>query len=342
MKKLKQFVWAGSLSLLLFSGAAVPAFGASPQPTPPEGYATARNLTPDLASADDNGLYWIDRGQTYRSGAVLQFYATGDGYGPEEPQELDPKDGSTRYIPVDWSVSTTSSQVVKGSRKIKGTWNKYSEETMGHRDNGNYVPGEYRYKNSFQLNTTGISSVPFTLRVKYQRQTYDERKGWRNDGNTAYKSVNFYIRNVSGADVKKPENLVGLYRTRKQIIYRITGAEKAAVMTPQNRAIESVDIPGVITVDGFRFKVTSISEGAFSGCARLKRVSIGKNVKVIGKNAFYGSKKLASVSFKTTKLTQAKVGSSAFKGIKRTCKFSFPPAKKSLYEKIVKLKGFRK
>lgn len=174
-----------------------PTVSASGTPTPsPSPTVTQPALTPDLASEGDNGLYWIDSGQTYRSGATLQFYATGDGYGPEEPQELDPKEGSTRYIPVDWDVSTTSTSV-SGNNSAKGSWNKYSEETTGRTDNGNYVPGEYRYKGSFQLNTTGTTSVPFTLRVNYQRQTYDADRGWRNDGSTAYKSVNFYIRNTA-------------------------------------------------------------------------------------------------------------------------------------------------
>lgn len=42
------------------------------------------------ADARNNGIYWIDPGATYRSGSTLQFYATGDGYGPEEPQESNP------------------------------------------------------------------------------------------------------------------------------------------------------------------------------------------------------------------------------------------------------------
>lgn len=42
------------------------------------------------ASAERNSIYWINPGATYRSGATLQFYATGDGYGPEEPQGSDP------------------------------------------------------------------------------------------------------------------------------------------------------------------------------------------------------------------------------------------------------------
>ena len=85
-------------------------------------------MPPDTASHANNGLYYIDSGTTYRSGAVLQFYATGAGYGPEEPQELNPINKSTRYIPVNWAVSTKSKNA---TRNVKGSWSTYTEETKG-------------------------------------------------------------------------------------------------------------------------------------------------------------------------------------------------------------------
>lgn len=159
---------------------------------------------PDIASEADNGLYYIDSGTTYRSGATLQFYATGAGYGPEEPQELNPIEGSTRYIPTNWSVSTTSSSVSSNGSSAKGSWTEYSEETTGRDNNGTYVPGEYRYKGSFLINTTGTSSVPFTLQVNYSRQTYRSDGTWRDDGTTASRSVNFYIRNTTATGTVRP------------------------------------------------------------------------------------------------------------------------------------------
>lgn len=162
------------------------------KPEPPE------KPVPDKANEADNGLYYIDSNTTYRSGATLQFYATGAGYGPEERQELNPVEGSTRYIPTDWKVSPTSSSVSSNGSSAKGFWTEYSEETTGRTTSGNnYIPGEYRYKGSFLINTTGTSSVPFTLQVNYNRQTYQADGTWRNDGTTASKSVKFYIRNTN-------------------------------------------------------------------------------------------------------------------------------------------------
>ncbi len=167
---------------------AVPIPSASPSPNPSASPSpSGPPRVPDKANEADNGLYYIDSNTTYRSGATLQFYATGAGYGPKEPQESNPVEGSTRYIPTDWKVSTTSSSVSSNGSSAKGSWTEYSEEERG----------EYRYKGSFLINTTGTSSVPFTLQVNYNRQTYRADGTWRDDGTTASKSVNFYIRNTT-------------------------------------------------------------------------------------------------------------------------------------------------
>ncbi len=46
--------------------------------------------------------------------------------------------------------------------------------------------------------------------------------------------------------------------------------------------------------------VTEIAEGAFSGNTEIEHVTVGKNVKRIGKEAFYGCKKIKSITFEET------------------------------------------
>ena len=58
----------------------------------------------------------------------------------------------------------------------------------------------------------------------------------------------------------------------------------------------TVRIPETVKVSGVTCKVTEISENAFKNDAVLKTVVIGKNVKTIGVNAFYGCKNLTKVS----------------------------------------------
>ncbi len=146
------------------------------------------------ADPTQNGLYWINEGATYRSGASLQFYATGDGYGPDEVQESDPVAGATRYVPVSWSVTATNG----GATGASGTWAKRNrEETRGSSSGNAYTSGEYRFKGSFVLSTNLTTSVPYTLQVNYQREVYGGRKWKTDNASLATKSVNFYIRNTA-------------------------------------------------------------------------------------------------------------------------------------------------
>lgn len=147
------------------------------------------------ANAKDNALCWINPGATYRSGATLQFYATGDGYGPEEPQELAPTKNSTRYIPTDWIVRSKTSVNPTTTKQVRGSWRKYTEETLGYTHDGNYIPGEYRFIDSFRLSTSNVISIPYSLTVKYRLQIYNGKR-WMDNGKKVSKSVDFFIRNV--------------------------------------------------------------------------------------------------------------------------------------------------
>ena len=69
-------------------------------------------------------------------------------------------------------------------------------------------------------------------------------------------------------------------------------------------------------------------------CKKLKKVTIGKYVTTIGKNAFYGDKKLKKIVIKTKKLK--KVGKNALKGISKTAQIQVPKSKRSKYKKLFK------
>jgi len=86
--------------------------------------------------------------------------------------------------------------------------------------------------------------------------------------------------------------------------------------------------------------LTKIGDSAFQGCTgMISFTEKSAKLDTIGKKAFYGDKSLGTISLKTLKLKSAKVGASAFKGIKSTCKFKVPKSKISSYKKIFKAKG---
>ena len=76
-----------------------------------------------------------------------------------------------------------------------------------------------------------------------------------------------------------------------------------------------------------------------SGAKKLTTLKLGANVTTIGAKAFYGCSKLSNVTIFGTKLTTAKTGANAFKGIRSNCRFKVPASRVSAYKKLLRAKG---
>ena len=128
------------------------------------------------------------------------------------------------------------------------------------------------------------------------------------------------------------------------------------------RAVSSLKIPSTVTWDGIVYRVTSIYKSALKGHAELKTVSVGnyvttiganafyrctglttvtlgKRVASIGKLAFYGCPKLRKLTVKSTRLTAAKTGDRAFKGIYATAAVRVPAKLLKSYRTILRNAG---
>ena len=108
----------------------------------------------------------------------------------------------------------------------------------------------------------------------------------------------------------------------------------------------NIVIPDTVTINGLRYKVTSVKSGmfknnkkiktvsignyvkniemsAFSGCTNLTTVKIGKEVTTIGEKAFYNCKKLKTLNLAAKgKLTT--IGNSAFQNCYKLTKVKIP------------------
>ena len=136
----------------------------------------------------------------------------------------------------------------------------------------------------------------------------------------------------------------------------ITQGKTVTFYKADNKKTTKIVIPATVTIDGIRYKVTAISDNAFSGCKKLKSVTIGKyvtsiennaffkctslkkiiipaSVTKIGKKAFYGCGKLKSITIKTKKLKSKSVGTQAFKGINKKAVIKVPKKQKKEYNK---------
>lgn len=144
---------------------------------------------------------------------------------------------------------------------------------------------------------------------------------------------------------KKPAAKGTTLKDSKGATYKVTGAKvKNPTVTyiKPKKNVKKVSIPATITVKGVKYQVTAVSKDAFKNNKKVTQVTIDKNVKNIGKNAFYGCKNLKKVIIKTTKLTKKTVGKNAFKGIHKKATIKVPKKKLDAYKKILKNAGISK
>ena len=119
--------------------------------------------------------------------------------------------------------------------------------------------------------------------------------------------------------------------------------ETAVFLGPKDKNTKAITIPDTIKVNGKTCKVTEIKAKACQKLPKLEKVTIGKNVSKIGKNAFSGSNKIKTFIIRTTKLTAGNVGAGAFKtGYKKTTTVKCPKGKTEDYQKILVKKGMDK
>ncbi len=131
--------------------------------------------------------------------------------------------------------------------------------------------------------------------------------------------------------------------TKSQNAYKGTKSSSkngTVELTKSNKSKSSITVPNTITVDGIDYKVTSVSKNAFKDNKKLKKITIGKNVKTIGTNAFYGCKNLKTIVIQSTQLKT--IGKNTFKGIYSKAKIKVPKNRFKSYKKLFNKKGLKK
>ena len=80
---------------------------------------------------------------------------------------------------------------------------------------------------------------------------------------------------------------------------------------PTDKKAKTVSILATVKIDGVTYKVTKVDDNAFKNNKTVTKVTVGSNIKTIGKNAFYKCTKL-----KTVKIGKnvTEIGANAFKG----------------------------
>lgn len=180
--------------------------------------------------------------------------------------------------------------------------------------------------------TDGMVTVPPTVTV-----APTQTPAVSDANNTQNNSQNTNTAFTKGDPVKQ-NNMNFTVNDQNSVTFKGTDTKKA-----------NVTVPDTITVQGKKLKVTTIAEGAFEKNTSITNVTLGKNVKQIGKKAFRNCKKLKKVTYPSnlqqlgaqsfencTSLQQVSlpdsiktIGKKAFKNCKKLKKFTVGKKKKS-------------
>lgn len=214
--------------------------------------------------------------------------------------------------------------------------------------NGTTVTYSADGKNYGSDNPSFTNVGTYTVYYRIMKNNYDTIE--------ASKTVTINKKSLKNGDVVKDDKETGDYKvkdvTKKEVTYQ----------KPANKKLATISVPATVKIGGVTYKVTSIADNALANNKKITKVTIGSNVKTIGKKAFYkctslkkitipskvkkigkqifyGCKKLKTITIKTTKLTSKNVGSKAFKGIYSKATIKVPKSKMKSYKKILKAKG---
>ena len=108
-----------------------------------------------------------------------------------------------------------------------------------------------------------------------------------------------------------------------------------ATVTKASKDVKTVAIPATLEANRKTYRVTAIADKAFKGANGLVSLTIGKNVKKIGKKAFYHCYGLERITIITGSLDQGSIGTDAFRGVPKTVKIRVPKKKVDLYQTIL-------
>ena len=129
----------------------------------------------------------------------------------------------------------------------------------------------------------------------------------------------------------------------KNVKYKVlsASAKTVAAVGVTTKSVKSVTVYSTVKSGGTTWKVIQINASAFKGCKKLTKVTIGSNVKKIGKQAFAQCKKLKTVNMKKAKNITS-IGKKAFTKIYAKAKFTVPAKKRAKYTKLLKKAGVPK
>lgn len=203
-----------------------------------------------------------------------------------------------------WSDNFDASTVVQSSMTVYTVWKQLFTVT---------------FKDSYSNQESVMPGVEEGASVEPPKWT---REGYRLSWSTeAYKNVTAdltvyatWLVSLTDPDISEETYTVGTIITVSNIRYKVTDTQNkyVYVIGMSNTSLTTLTIPDTVIFGGSRYKVRAITANAFRSNRNIRFVSVGKNVKIIGRAAFYGCSSIRKFTIYSRGLTT--FGTSSFKG----------------------------
>lgn len=272
-----------------------------------EGCGSVLCFTCTSGSAADN--YAKNNGISRNVACTVTFYntytrdtvvrTTMNGGTVELPQGWE-RDG---YV-LRWSDDFDGGTVVQESKTVYTVWHRMFTVT---------------FKDAYSGQESVMAGVEEGASVDPPKWT---RNGYRLSWSTeAYKNVNadltvnaIWLVSLTDPEVGEDAYRTGTIVTVDNVRYKVTDSANKYVYAVgmSNTSLTTLTIPDTVIFGGSRYKVRAITANAFRSNRNIRFVSVGKNVKIIGRAAFYGCSSIRKFTIYSRGLTT--FGTSSFKG----------------------------
>lgn len=142
--------------------------------------------------------------------------------------------------------------------------------------------------------------------------------------------------NTAAKDVRPGDRIV-----KTSLSYQIISITKSGgtvkVIGAQNKKDTRLRIPSTIRYRNKKYTVVGISKNAFKNNRKLKQITIGKNIKTIGENAFSGCNNLKKIIFNGTSVR--KIGRHAFRKTSKKITVTAKKKCRKKYQTLMKKSG---
>lgn len=243
--------------------------------------------------------------------------------------------GSPSQLTGGLTANIASGSTIPPGQEIKLSRSQMTSEAIYYTTNGSdptRLSDIYNYNNysksSLRLNQIKAPSTEGTFTVKASVMQYGRKA-------SAVQTFTYTVKKLPTAG---KSYTVGKHK------YKVTkSATKGGTVTyiaPAKKNNKSITVPKTVKINGYTLSVTAVGSKAFANNKKLKKVTVGANVKTIGSKAFYKDSKLKTIVIDGKNLK--KVGSKALKGINAKAKIKVPKSKLKAYKKVFKEKGQKK